>query len=332
VTLYFRHPACFDHDTGPHPENAARLRAIEAALGDRQWRGLDVQEAPRATVEQLERAHSPRHVREIEEFSQAGGGLLDMDTVVSRGSWEAALRAAGGACEAAERLLAGEARTAFCGLRPPGHHAERAKAMGFCLFNNVAVAAEHALAVGGAERVFILDWDVHHGNGTEAIFRERADVLYASIHEWPLYPGTGPAGFTGEGEGEGYTVNMPVPSGTGEDVFLALLAHVVAPVIRMYEPGLVIVSAGYDAHRSDPLASLRLEADSYRRMAALMAATAAEVEAPLLVCLEGGYDHDALASSVVATLDGIAAPQAPADIPEEPALPFRERLHPRWLA
>jgi acetoin utilization deacetylase AcuC-like enzyme len=330
VTLYYRHPACFEHETGTHPENAARLRAIEAALDRRQWRGLDVREAPRATTEQLERAHSARHVREIEEFSLAGGGLIDLDTVLSQGSWEAALRAAGGACAAVDRLLAGDAGAAFCGMRPPGHHAERAKAMGFCLFNNAAVAAEHARAAG-VERVFILDWDVHHGNGTEAIFRDRADVLYASIHEWPLYPGTGPAGFQGEGEGEGYTINMPVPSGTGEDVFLALLAHVVAPVVRSYRPGLVIISAGYDAHRSDPLGSLRLETTSYELMAAHMAAVAEEVAAPLLVCLEGGYDHDALADSVAATLDGIAAPRAAEGVPDEPARPFRERLHPRWL-
>ena len=168
--LYLAHPSSLEHDTGAHPENAARLRAIEAALDGAGWPGLRRVEAPAATPEQLRRVHSDGHIRAIEEISSRGGGMIDVDTVASERSFEAALHAAGGAAHGAERLLAGDDRFAFCGLRPPGHHAEASRAMGFCLFNNVAVAATHALAEGAVERVLILDWDVHHGNGTEAIF------------------------------------------------------------------------------------------------------------------------------------------------------------------
>ena len=256
--------------------------------------------------------------------------MIDMDTVASERSWEAALRAAGAACEATDRLLAGEAATAFCGLRPPGHHAERARAMGFCLFNNVAVAAAHAVASGGAERVLVLDWDVHHGNGTEAIFKRSDRVLYASIHQWPLYPGTGAAEYTGEGEGEGFTVNLPVPpGGRGED-FLSLVQHVVVPLARRFRPGLIAISAGYDAHRDDPLASCLLDTATYGQMAACVRAVAAELEAPVLVCLEGGYDPDALAASVLSTLWGLADGAAPAPAPREPAEPHLARLRERW--
>ncbi len=217
--------------------------------------------------------------------------MIDVDTVASERSFEAALHAAGGAAHGAELLLAGDDRFAFCGLRPPGHHAEASRAMGFCLFNNVAVAAAHALAEGAVERVLILDWDVHHGNGTEAIFADSDRVLYASIHQWPLYPGTGSADYAGEADGEGYTVNLPVPPGSGSTEFLSLVQHVVAPIARAYRPGLIAISAGYDAHRDDPLADCRVETEGYADLAATMRDVAAELDAPLLVCLEGGYDR-----------------------------------------
>ncbi len=171
--------------------------------------------------------------------------------------------------------------------------------MGFCLFNNVAVAAAHALAMGAAERVLILDWDVHHGNGTEAIFAGSDRVLYASIHQWPLYPGTGAADYAGEGEGEGYTVNLPVPPGSGSIEFLSLVQHVVAPIASAFRPDLVAISAGYDAHRDDPLADCLVETEAYADMAATVREAALELGAPLLVCLEGGYDQRALAASVL---------------------------------
>jgi acetoin utilization deacetylase AcuC-like enzyme len=330
VTLYYSHPASLAHETGAHPENAGRIRAIEAALAAPDAPALERLEAPRATAEQLERAHSAEHVRAIEEFCAAGGGMIDMDTIASEGSWEAARRAAGGACEATERILAGDAGHAFCGLRPPGHHAERDRAMGFCLFNNVAVAAEHAIAAGGVERVLILDWDVHHGNGTEAIFSASDRVLYASIHQSPLYPGTGPANYEGEGAGEGFTVNLPVAPGADSERFLALVQHVVAPVARAFEPGLIAISAGYDAHRSDPLASCLVEEAGYRAMAAVMRGVASEIGTPVLICLEGGYDPDALARSVVATLTGLAGDDLPAPTDPDLAGPHRERVGRRW--
>jgi acetoin utilization deacetylase AcuC-like enzyme len=258
--------------------------------------------------------------------------MIDADTVASPGSWEAALRAAGAACEAAERLVAGEARAAFCGARPPGHHAERARAMGFCLFNNVAAASAHALRSSGVERVLVVDWDVHHGNGTEQIFKESDEVLYVSIHQSPLYPGTGAAEYWGEGPGEGYTINLPVAPGADERVFAALLEHVVRPVALAYEPGLIALSAGFDAHRADPLASCVLESSSYERLAAGLAAVAAELEAPVLACLEGGYDHQALAESVPALLRGLDSPRQLGEAERALAEPYLAKLHPRWRA
>ncbi len=239
MALYYSHPSSHRHDTGAHPENAGRLVAVEAALEAAGWPGAERVQAPAASREQILRVHTPEHYDAIERFCAEGGGMIDMDTTASPGSFEAALHAAGGAAAAAAALLGGDERAAFCALRPPGHHAERARAMGFCLFNNVAVAAAHAIHACGAERVLVLDWDVHHGNGTEEIFARSPEVLYASIHQWPLYPGTGASDYAGEGEGEGYTFNLPVPAGTGSDEFLALVEHVVVPIARAYEPGLI---------------------------------------------------------------------------------------------
>jgi acetoin utilization deacetylase AcuC-like enzyme len=254
-----------------------------------------------------------------------GGGMIDVDTIASADSYTAALHAAGGACRGAEAVLAGETPFAICGLRPPGHHAERGRAMGFCLFNNVAVASAHALA-GGAERVLVLDWDVHHGNGTEAIFADSPQVLYVSIHQWPLYPGTGDASYTGVGDGEGYTVNLPVPPFTGSDEFLALVEHVVVALGREYAPDLVAISAGYDAHRDDPLASCLVDTETYGDMAAAMGDLAAELDTGLLICLEGGYSPRALAASVVETAAALNDGRSPRRTPAEAAEPHLDRL------
>jgi acetoin utilization deacetylase AcuC-like enzyme len=260
--------------------------------------------------------HPQGYVDGIRAAAEAGGGYLDADTVLSGGSYRAALHAAGAACAMVDELLAGSAPFGFCGLRPPGHHAERATAMGFCLFNSVAIAAQHALA-GGARRVLILDWDVHHGNGTNAIFHARDDVLFASIHQSPLYPGTGPLHDIGSGAGEGFSLNLPVPSGSGERTFAGLVQHVVAPAAREFGPGIVLVSAGYDAHREDPLASCELEDGSYAALAACVRDLAAEIGAPVGAVLEGGYALGALARSVAATLealgDGVPAPEVEPD-------------------
>jgi acetoin utilization deacetylase AcuC-like enzyme len=327
--LYVRHPSSFQHDTGGHPENARRLTAIEEAMSERDWLGMDLVEAPAATREQLERVHSAAHVDSIRELSERGGGPIDLDTVASAGSWEAALHAAGGALHAAERLLS-EGGWAFCGLRPPGHHAERDRAMGFCLFNNVAVAAAHAIAQLGVERVLVLDWDVHHGNGTEAIFYGSSQVLYSSIHQSPLYPGTGVETDFGSGDGQGYTVNLPVPPGSGPDEFLSLVQTVVAPIARQWRPELICISAGYDAHHDDPLANCNLDDAAYGDMAATMRGLAAELDAPVLICLEGGYSLGALSRSVVVTLEAFSEDGAPRSAPAAPAAPYRARLAQFW--
>ena len=330
--LYLSHPSSLEHDTGGHPENASRVRAIEATLEDAGWPGLERHEAPAATREQLGRVHSQEHITAIEEFSARGGGMIDIDTIASAGSFDAALHAAGGAVDAVDRLLGGEDAFAFCGLRPPGHHAEAARAMGFCLFNNVAVAAAHAIAAGGAGRVLVLDWDVHHGNGTEAIFADSDEVLYASIHEWPLYPGTGPADYTGTGAGEGFTVNLPVPPGAGSEDFLSLVQHIVAPIAREFAPGLLAISAGYDAHRDDPLADCMVDTEGYADMAAAMRALARDLDVPILVCLEGGYDTGALAASVLATVEALGSDREAPEASREPAVPYAERHRVRWPA
>ena len=328
--LYLRHPSSFAHDTGLHPENAERLRAIEAALEPRGWLGLEPTEAPEATREQLLRVHTPEHVDAIAELCRRGGGMIDMDTIVVEASYGAALHAAGGAAHAVDRMLADGERLAFCGLRPPGHHAETARAMGFCLFNNIAVAAAHALEEHGAERVLVLDWDVHHGNGTDEIFSDSDRVLYASIHQNPLYPGTGDADETGTGAGEGFTINLPVPPGSGPDDFLSLVQHVVIPLAREHRPALIGISAGYDAHRADPLAQCLLDAEAYADMAASVRVLAAELEVPVLVCLEGGYDLDALAESVTATISALADSRQPRAAPHEPAQRYLDRLRSYW--
>jgi acetoin utilization deacetylase AcuC-like enzyme len=331
VGLYLRHPLSLEHDTGPHPENAQRIRAIEACLERDDWHGLEVVEARAAPREQLERVHDPAHLDAIEAICVRGGGMIDLDTVASARSYEAALRAAGAATGAVELLMSGEQQFAFCGLRPPGHHAERGRAMGFCLFNNVATGAAHALAACGAERVMIVDWDVHHGNGSQEIFYESAEVLFVSIHQSPLYPGTGDPDETGAGPGVGHTVNLPVPPGAGADEFLSLVQTVAVPLALQFAPDLLAVSAGYDAHRDDPLAQCQLNATAFAEMAASLRDVAAELGIGVLVCLEGGYAIDALADSVSATIAAFTDTTLdPRVAPSGPATAHRERLAERW--
>ena len=313
--LYFSHPACLGHDPATvmpgHPERPERLLAIERALAARDWLGWERREAPLASEDELELVHSAAHVAAIRELCARGGGAIDPDTYAVEASWEAARRAAGGACAMVRALLAGEDRVGFCGTRPAGHHAERERAMGFCLFDNLAVAAELAIRELGAERVLVVDWDVHHGNGTAEIFRRRADVLVANIHQRGIFPGTGAAGDRGSGPGEGYTINLPVPAGSGEELWVELLEEVVLPAGRRFGPDLVLVSAGFDAHRADPLASCLLEASSFARMASLARDFADEAGAPLGAVLEGGYDLDALAECVVETLSAFGGGATP---------------------
>ncbi len=316
--LYFRHPASLEHDTGAHPEGPGRIPAIEAELERHGWLGYERREAPEVVSAVLEAVHPPEYVASVRAMSERGGGAFDADTWASPGSYGAALRGAGAACAMVEALLAGEAHVGFCGTRPPGHHAETATAMGFCLFNNVAVAARHALDSLGLARVLVLDWDVHHGNGTNHIFHARRDVLFASLHQRPLYPGTGPLDDVGSGEGVGYSLNLPVPPGSGEADWLSLVEHVVLPVGRAFQPELILVSAGFDAHRADPLGQCLLEADSFRQMALHVAALAGELGVPAGAVLEGGYDLEALAASVRVTLAALAEGGAPRPVEAGP--------------
>ena len=304
--LYVRHGSSVEHDTGLHPEGPGRIPAIEEELARRDWLGYRRVEAPAVDLDVLERVHPRAHVESVRAMSERGGGAFDPDTTASAGSYNAALHAAGGACALADELLSGAATAGFCGLRPPGHHAEPTTAMGFCLFNNVAVAARHALDSGGAKRVFVFDWDVHHGNGTDDIFSSSRQVLFASIHQWPLYPGTGPLEDVGEGDGEGYAINLPVPPGSGHDTWLSLVEHVVVPAACAFEPELVLVSAGFDAHRSDPLADCCLEVESFAAMARHMRRLADDLGVPVAAVLEGGYDLDALSASVAATMEALS--------------------------
>lgn len=309
---WLHHPASLTHAIPGHPERPERLIALEAALAERDWLGFEPVLSPAATREQLTRVHPEAHVDLIEDLCAAGGGQIDADTACIPQTWEAATRAAGGAVALVDALLGGDAPTGFSAHRPPGHHAEPARAMGFCFLNNVAVAATHARAVHGVQRVLIVDWDVHHGNGTEAIFRFSPDVLLASIHQSPLYPGTGPASEVGTGDGEGFTVNLPVPPGSGDAAFGSLVEHVAVPLARAFDPGLVLVSAGFDAHQLDPLASCQVTEAGYVAMTASLRRLCAQLGVPLGLVLEGGYSVEALVGSVCALAPVLTADEPPA--------------------
>jgi acetoin utilization deacetylase AcuC-like enzyme len=338
--VFLSHPSSLEHDTGEHPERILRIESIMRALGARDWLGYERVESPAAQRGALERVHTPAHVERIEAASRAGGAQLDPDTVVSSGSYNAALHGAGGAVELVGRLLEGGAgQVGFSAHRPPGHHALVDRPMGFCLFNNVAVAARHALDELGLDRVLILDWDVHHGNGTNDIFWDTDEVLFISIHQLPLWPGSGHAGELGGEGARGYTVNLPVPPRSGDEAFVSLVRDVALPLARSYRPELLLISAGYDAHEDDPLAECALSDAGYVAMTALMRDLAAELGVPVGCVLEGGYDVDALARCVVLTMETLAAEPGGSTaldtelIPINPfALKALERLQPLWPA
>ncbi len=327
VPRYYSHPACLEHDPRAqmpmHPDTPERLLAIEQRLEAADWLGWERHEAPAASEADLELVHSRRQVESIRDLCLSGGGAIDPDTFVGEASFRAALHAAGGACAMARALLAGEIETGFCAVRPSGHHAEPDRAMGFCLFDNVAVAAELAIRELGAERVMILDWDVHHGNGTVEAFRSRPDVLVAGIHQEGIYPGSGSISDVGSGSGEGYTINLPVPAGSEEDLWLSLLEHVILAAAAEFRPQLILVSAGFDAHRDDPLAGCRLDATSFARMACQVRETARSLGAPLGVVLEGGYAPTALAESVEATMAALAGEGEAESVAPDPILTSR---------
>jgi acetoin utilization deacetylase AcuC-like enzyme len=298
-----------------HPEGPGRVRAAMAGVADLHL-GADLRlvEGREATIDELARVHTPAYLQQLEAVCRSGGGQLDPDTFALGGSWTAARRAAGAGLVAVAALRSGEADVAFVAARPPGHHALAGRSMGFCLLNNIAVAAA-SLAVTG-ERVLIIDWDVHHGNGTEEMFWDDRQVLYVSTHQTPFYPGTGRVTDVGGADARGLTINIPLPAGATGDVVRQALEEVAAPVVERFEPTWVLVSAGFDAHRDDPLADLRLSAGDFGCLSSLVARFASR-PGRLAFFLEGGYDTAALRSSVAASLAVLVGGGASAEPPTQ---------------
>jgi len=298
-TLLFTHQSSEDHDPGPgHPESPNRIRAVWAALAERAFAALDRREAPPAAIDVVAGLHRRDYVTALlNAVPEQGYARIDGDTVMSPGSGDAALRAAGAMIAAIDAIMAGEARNAFCALRPPGHHAEPARGMGFCLFNNIAIAARHARTAHGLERVAVVDFDVHHGNGTQAAFWADPSVLYASSHQFPLYPGTGAE----DERGAGNIFNVPLAPSSGSVEFRRGMERVVLPALEEFAPNLILVSAGFDAHARDPLANLRLETEDFAWITRRLVDMAGEFcDGRLVSTLEGGYDLVALAEGAAA--------------------------------
>jgi len=297
TTFFYSHPAFFEHQTGAgHPESPFRLTAVASALKRPEFAPLVHREAPRVERDRLRLIHSEAQIRSVFDLVPDQGIVhLDPDTALSAGSAEAALRAVGAVCAAVDAVFAGQARNAFCGVRPPGHHATPETAMGFCLFNNVAVAAAYARRQHGIQRVAIVDFDVHHGNGTQAAFRANPEVLYASTHQHPWYPGTGSPGETGVGN----LFNVGLPAGSGSMAFRDAMNGTILPAVDRFKPELLLVSAGFDAHRDDPLASLELDEDDFSWITReLMGLAERHAGGRLVSALEGGYNLQALGNSV----------------------------------
>ena len=305
------HPAYLDHDMGAgHPESPNRLRAILQQLERSGTAGRVRKIEPRkAEDEWITQIHSPSYVAALNTHQPASGRVaLDADTSMSPGSLPAAYLAAGGALAAVDAIMRGDVEHAFCAVRPPGHHAETAKAMGFCLFNNVAIAARYVQKKYGLNRVLIVDWDVHHGNGTQHSFEQDPSILFFSTHQYPHYPGTGRATERGTGAGEGFTINVPMEAGDGDDEYHAIFLNVLLPAAEAFKPEFVIISAGFDAHRDDPLASMGLTEAGYSDLTGLVVGIAKRhAQGRLLSALEGGYNLTALGASVDAHLKVLLA-------------------------
>jgi acetoin utilization deacetylase AcuC-like enzyme len=307
MTVLFTHPACLEHDTGPgHPERPDRLRAVLAALEAAEFDTLRREEAPLAEESQLLLAHTVRHVDGVRQrVPDSGLAAIDPDTIVSPGSWEAARRAAGAVVAAVDLVMAKQAPNAFCAVRPPGHHAERTGAMGFCLFNNIAIGALHARQVHEVKRIAVVDFDVHHGNGTQDVFENDPDLFFASTHQAGAYPGTGMAAEHGIANN---IVNVPLPAGSGSEPWRAAISGSLLPALKAFSPDLILISAGFDAHYDDPLASMRLTAEDFGWGTEAICKVAEESCGGRIVStLEGGYHLDALASSAAAHVRALMA-------------------------
>lgn len=295
------------HETGSHPENQARLTALRQRL--RQDGLLDRYPRYQATpvdIEHITSVHDESLVEIVEHLARRGGGFIDADTYVAPGSLDAALAAVGAAVRATDLVLSGDHPRAFSMARPPGHHAERKRQIGFCLFNSIAIATRHAIQKHGLERVAIIDWDVHHGNGTQDIFYASRDVLFCSVHQWPLFPGTGLEHEHGSGPGEGFTINVPLPAGCGDREYERVFDDLFAPAVTEFAPELIMISAGFDAHADDPLAMMALSDRGFARLARRVQSWADELcDGRLVLVLEGGYNLRALSDSVAAVLQSL---------------------------
>ncbi len=333
-TAYVYDPIYLEHDQPSHPENARRLKRILEMLDTADMLARLRLLKPRpATTEELQRVHAPSLIEQVQRKAQAGSGYLDPDTYVSHRSFDAALMAAGGVVRMVEAVMAGEIANGFALVRPPGHHATATRAMGFCLFNNVAVAARAALARRMAKRIFIADFDVHHGNGTQDAFADDPAVFYFSTHQYPHYPGTGPWNDTGRDAGEGTVLNVPLPPGVGDAGYAQIFAELVWPLAERFQPDLILVSAGYDAHWSDPLAQMNLSLTGYAWLGRELVRMAEQLCAGRIAfTLEGGYQLDVLACSVLNAFyamlgeEAITDPLGPSPYPERPVDALVARL------
>jgi acetoin utilization deacetylase AcuC-like enzyme len=298
-------PVYLKHDTGEHVENAGRLTGIISNLEQCGLMSQLISLAPRpATPQELALVHYPQHINNIQSLARKGGCWIDSDTFVSGGSYEAAIYAAGGTIRAAEAVMDGKVDSAFALVRPPGHHATPGQAMGFCLFNNIAITARYALSRYSLERLAIIDFDVHHGNGTQAAFETDPGVLYVSVHQHPLYPGTGNLDDTGSGAAAGTKVNVPLPPDCGDAAYGTVFERIVAPAVRRFQPQLILVSAGYDSHWSDNLSAMEVSLDGFVRIITIIKSLAAETcHNRLCLVLEGGYSLKTLPAAIKATLD-----------------------------
>ena len=310
-TGYISDPFYLKHKNEPHPENPGRLNAIQKNIeSSKYYNNLTLIQPRKATVEDIAKVHGTGYIRSVEDSCRNGVRNLDADTVISSDSYQAALLSAGAGLEALDKILEGTVGNAFCAVRPPGHHAEQNKAMGFCLFNNVGVIARYAQDVKNIQKIFIFDWDVHHGNGTQHSFYKDSSIYYSSIHQYPFYPGTGGVDETGTGDGLGSNLNLPMQAYSCDADYINAIEHKLIPVIQKFNPDLIIISAGFDAHENDPLAQINLSTDCYGKMTQKLMEIANDVcNGRILSMLEGGYDYSALADSVQLHVETLSSSQ-----------------------